>query len=83
VAAMTRISACSSACHRGAGTRALRAPQELGLHRGRHLTDLVEEEYAAVGLLDAPGLAATAPVKALARDRRARTREADRAGQRN
>ena len=30
--------------------------QQLGLHRRRHLADLVEEEHAAVGLLDASGL---------------------------
>ena len=38
--------------------------QELHLHLGRHLADLVEEERAVVGELEAPGLRATAPVKA-------------------
>ena len=30
--------------------------QQLGLHRRRHLADLVEEQHAAVGLLDAARL---------------------------
>jgi hypothetical protein len=42
----------------------LQHAQELDLHRRRHLGDLVEEDGAAVGQLEQPGLAATAPVKA-------------------
>ena len=42
----------------------LQHAQEPGLRLGRHVADLVEEERAALGLLEAAGRARSAPVKA-------------------
>ena len=54
---MTRMSACSDARAAEAHELALlEHAQQLGLHRRRHLADLVEEQHAAVGLFDASGL---------------------------
>ena len=42
----------------------LQHAQELDLRRGRHLADFVEQQHAAGGGLDLPGLALMAPVNA-------------------
>ena len=39
----------------GVSSRVLQEAQQLGLQLGRHLADLVEEQRAALGLLDQPG----------------------------
>ena len=65
VAAMTRTSGVrvSRAAER-LHLALLQHPQELDLQRRRHVADLVEEERAAVGLLEAARLVAVGPVKA-------------------